>query len=162
MNKINVDKIIENTNNKIGISRFMNEEHSKQIIHKRMIMSISIFLFLFTSLATVNALTDNGIIKLFTKPAIINGKEEKIDSYINNYEIGDCVDEKCHLMINKIEKQDLCVKSDIANQEICVAEVKEITSVEMNYDENTKHPIDCKINFIDINDNEQELYFKYE
>ena len=121
-------------------------------------------MFIFVSLASVNALTNNGIIKLFTGKAIINGKEKDVNSYIQTFYVGDVLegDGKSYITVNKVPKQGLCLKSNEVNQEICIVDAKEILNIEMNYDEITKHPTNYTVTYIDLNNNKQIDYINFE
>ena len=161
MNKLDLNKVKEMTNNKIGYDCFMNEEHRRTKAIKRTIMTFSIIMFMCVSLVTVNALTDNGIVKLFTGKATINGQEQEVKSYIQINYTGEAVpgDGPCGwVTLNPEPHNVICVESEEANLKTCINDAKEITKVEMNYDEKTKHPTDCTITYIDINDQEQKDY----
>lgn len=165
MNKLDLNKLKEMTNNKIGYDCFMNEEHRRNKTIKRTIMTFSIIMFMFVSLVTVNALTDNGIVKLFTGKATINGQEKDVTSKVQIYYTGekDPNDKSCIAKpINPESHNAICVESEEANLKECIGDAKEILKVVMNYDEKTKHPIDCTITYIDINDQEQTDYIKFE
>ena len=158
MNKLDLNKVKEMTNNKIGYDCFINEEHRRTKAIKRTVMTFSIIMFMCVSLVTVNALTDNGIIKLFTGKAMINGEEKDVKSYLEVYYTGDPDPNDMRVVINKISHNSLCVESEDAKLKVCLTDAKEVLKVEMNYDEKNKHPTDWTITYIDINDQEQTDY----
>ena len=164
MSKLNVENIKKMTSNKIGIDQFLTEERSRNINFKKTTSILGIVMFIFVSLASVNALTNNGIIKLFTGKAIINGKEKDVNSYIQTFYVGDVLegDGKSYITVNKVPKQGLCLKSNEVNQEICIVDAKEILNIEMNYDEITKHPTNYTVTYIDLNNNKQIDYINFE
>lgn len=155
MNKLNLDKVKEMTNNKIGYDSFMEEEHSRNKRIKKTVLSLSIVMFMFISLVSVNALTDNGIIKLFTGKATINGEEKDVKSYIQIYYTGEPDPNDLKAVINKKAHNELCVESEEAKMKVCFTDAKEILKVEMNYDKKLNHPTDYTITYIDINDQVQ-------
>lgn len=88
MSNINLQKIKEMTNKKIGYSNYEKEVFMRKKVLKCSIYSISICCLLAIGTITVNAMTDNGIVNFISKMIKVNGEEKKASIYTTGGDVG--------------------------------------------------------------------------
>lgn len=81
MKNIDIERIKNKTNNKIGYYNFKEENRKKWQIPKYICITLCMFLVLAIGTFTVNAATNNGIINLLNKIIKVNGKEAAAEIY---------------------------------------------------------------------------------
>lgn len=86
MSRLDLNKIKQMTNNKIGYSNYESEEFMKKKRIKLVIYCVSIFFLLILGTITVNAATNNSIIEFVTKIIKVNGTEKEGKIYITDGE----------------------------------------------------------------------------
>lgn len=91
MSNIDLNKIKEMTNNKIGYSNYEKEECMRKKNLKYGIYCMSICFLLVIGAITVNAATNNGIINFFTRIIKVNNQEKEATIYTKG---GDTVYDK--------------------------------------------------------------------
>lgn len=138
MDNVNLQKIKEMTNKKIGYSNYEKEEFMRKKFFKYGIYSISICCLLAVGTITVNAATNNGIINFINRVIKVNGQEKEASIYTEGGDV--FYDERTGEYITNTESK--CIEySPFANSKestsvICFPLDTEFDEIEIYYDDN--------------------------